>query len=167
VLGGEVSDGTAAGLVATMRWVLGLDAPPAPTSWLEAVEPRIAPVTHTLHGFRTPCFPTLFETCAAELREIGLSSAKTSSLQSLARLTVDGTQGVDRLRALPTPEAFATLRAPRYRPLERGPHPPARLSPPGRLSRGQRRRRPQPHGPDRAAGPMHICVGKCVCRPIR
>ena len=160
VLGGAVSDENAAGLVATVRGVLGLDASPAPISWLEEVEPRLAPVTHALQGFRTPCFPTLFETCAAvlpfqqlsldagtaivgrlverfgqsltigdhpwfsfptpesiagtspaELRETGLSHAKTSSLQTLARLTVDGTLDSDRLRALPTQEALATLRA--------------------------------------------------------
>jgi DNA-3-methyladenine glycosylase II len=160
VLSGGVPDETAAGLVATVRWVLGLDAPPAPALWLEAIEPRLAPVTHALQSFRTPCFPTLFETCAAvlpfqqlsldagtaivgrlverfghslpffeqrwfsfptpeaitgaspaALREIGLSQAKTGSLQTIARLTVDGTLDGDRLRALPTPEALAALRA--------------------------------------------------------
>lgn len=160
VLGGEVSDGTATEAVALVRWVLGLDAPPAPTAWLAEVEPRLAPVTHALHGFRTPCFPTLFETCAAvlpfqqlsldagtaivgrlverfgrsltigdrpwfsfptpeaiagadpaHLRETGLSHAKTASLQALARLTVDGTLDIDRLRALPTPAALTALRA--------------------------------------------------------
>jgi DNA-3-methyladenine glycosylase II len=160
LLGGAVSSETAAGLMATVRWMLGLDAPPAPTSWLAEVEPRLAPVTHALHGFRAPCFPTLFETCAAVLpfqqlsldagtaivsrlverfgrsltigdrawfsfptpeaiagasptdfREIGLSHAKTASLQALARSTIDGTLDGERLRALPTPEALAALRA--------------------------------------------------------
>jgi DNA-3-methyladenine glycosylase II len=153
-------DGTAAGLVSTVRWMLGLDAPPASAAWLVEVEPRLAPVLRALQGFRTPCFPSLFETCAAvipfqqlsldagtaivgrlverfgqpvtiadrtwfsfptpesiagalpaELREVGLSNAKTASLQTLARLTVEGTLDVDGLRALPTPEALAALRA--------------------------------------------------------
>jgi DNA-3-methyladenine glycosylase II len=160
VLGGQVSEGTTAEVVATVRWVLGLDVPPAPTSWLAEIEPRLAVVTHVLQGFRPPCFPTLFETCAAvvpfqqlsldagtaivarlverlgrsltireqpwfsfptaesvagaspaDLREIGLSAAKASSLQTLARLTADGMLDRDRLRALPTPEALAALRA--------------------------------------------------------
>jgi DNA-3-methyladenine glycosylase II len=160
ILGGVISPGTAAAAVALVRWVLGLDAPPAPATWLVEVEPRLATVTHALHGFRTPCFPTLFETCAsvlpfqqlsldagtaivgrlverfgssvtiddrpwfsfptpesiagaapAHLREAGLSVAKTAALQALARLTVDGALDVERLRALPTPEALAALRA--------------------------------------------------------
>lgn len=160
VFGGEVSDEATAGFVATVRWVLGLDAPPAPMAWLREVEPRLAPVTHALHGIRTPCFPTLFETCASvlpfqqlsldagtaivgrlverfgqtlticdqpwfsfptpesiaiassdDLREIGLSHAKAASLRALARLTIDGTLDGERLRALPTPEALAALRA--------------------------------------------------------
>ncbi|MCC6174201.1 MAG: DNA-3-methyladenine glycosylase 2 [Chloroflexi bacterium] len=158
VLGGGVSDGAAAGLVATIRWMLGLDAPPAPTAWLEEIEPRLAPVTHALQGFRTPCFPTLFETCAAvipfqqlsldagtaivgrmierfgqsltvagqrwfsfptpesiasappdELHATGLSRAKTSSLQKLARLSADGGLDGESVQALPTSEALATL----------------------------------------------------------
>jgi DNA-3-methyladenine glycosylase II len=67
VRGGKVTEETVASLVAAVRWMLGLDAPPAPTSWMETVEPRLAPVTHALRGFRTPCFPTLFETCASVL----------------------------------------------------------------------------------------------------
>lgn len=160
VFGGAVPDGTAAALVAMVRWMLGLDAPPAPAAWLTEVEPRLTPVMHALQGFRTPCFPTLFETCAsvlpfqqlsldagtaivgrlverfgqsltivdrpwfsfptpesianasaAELREAGLSAAKSASLQALARLTADGALDGERLRALPTPEALAALRA--------------------------------------------------------
>ncbi len=159
VLGGEISGGDAAGTVATVRWMLGLDAPPAPTAWLTEIEPRLAPVTDALYGFRTPCFPTLFETCASvipfqqlsldagtaivgrlverfgqavtisdqrwfsfpspdtiagapptDLRASGLSAAKTTSLQALARLTISGELDAERLRALPTPEAFAALR---------------------------------------------------------
>jgi DNA-3-methyladenine glycosylase II len=67
VLGGAVSDNMADGLVATVRWVLGLDAPPAPAAWLTTIEPLLAPVTQAVEGFRPPCFPTLFETCAAVL----------------------------------------------------------------------------------------------------
>lgn len=63
--GGEVSEEVAGSLVAMVRWMLGLDASPAPTVWLTEVEPQLAAVLEVLDGFRTPCFPTLFETCAA------------------------------------------------------------------------------------------------------
>jgi DNA-3-methyladenine glycosylase II len=60
------------------------------------------------------CFPTPASIAAAspaQLRGTGLSTAKTSSLQALARLTVDGGLDAERLRALPKPEALAALRA--------------------------------------------------------
>ena len=160
ILGEYVTAETAAALMATVRWTLGLDVPAAPTAWLAEVEPRLAPVANALRGFRPPCFPTLFETCAAvlpfqqlsldagtaiagrlverfgpsltlfdrswfafpppevivdvspeELRAVGLSRAKATSLQTLARLTLDGTLRVERLQALPTTGALETLRA--------------------------------------------------------
>ena len=160
ILGERVAVETAALLVATVRQMLGLDVPAAPTAWLAEVEPRFAPVAIALRGFRPPCFPTLFETCAAvlpfqqlsldagtaivgrlvelfgpsltlldrswfafpppevivavspeELRAVGLSRAKTASLQTLARLTLDGTLQAERLRALPTAAALEALRA--------------------------------------------------------
>jgi DNA-3-methyladenine glycosylase II len=64
ILGGPVSDETARELLVTARWVLGLDAEPAPTAWLADIDPRLEPVTAALRGFRPPCFPSLFETCA-------------------------------------------------------------------------------------------------------
>jgi DNA-3-methyladenine glycosylase II len=67
ILGGETPPETAQELVATLRQMLGLDAPPPPASALAAREPRLAPVLETLTGFRTPCFPTLFETFASVL----------------------------------------------------------------------------------------------------
>lgn len=67
VLGGETSPASAAEAESTVRWVLGLDARPAPVSWLRSVEPKLGPITESLLGFRTPCFPTLFETCASVL----------------------------------------------------------------------------------------------------
>jgi DNA-3-methyladenine glycosylase II len=124
------------------------------------MEPRFGGVAAALRGFRPPCFPTLFETCASvlpfqqlsldagtaivgrlverfgpsltlphqsrfafppaeaiadaspeALRAVGLSRAKGASLQALARLTLDGTLEVERLRALPTAAALETLRA--------------------------------------------------------
>lgn len=160
VLGGEVSEETATALTGMVRWMLGLDAPPAPAAWLIEMEPRLTGVVQALWGFRTPSFPTLFETCdsvipfqqlsldagtaivgrlverygrsltvfdqqwfsfptpeaiagasPAALRESGLSTAKATALQALARLTIDGTLDAERLRAMPTAEALAALRS--------------------------------------------------------
>lgn len=65
LLDGEVSSATATTLLATLRRMLGMDAPAAPTAWLIEMEPRLAPVATAMHGFRAPCFPSLFETFAA------------------------------------------------------------------------------------------------------
>jgi DNA-3-methyladenine glycosylase II len=160
IVGDAVSEDIARDVIVTMRWMLGCDADPAPTAWLTQMEPRFAAVAAALRGFRPPCFPTLFETCASVLpfqqlsldagtaivgrlverfgpsltlldqswfafppaeaiadaspevlRAVGLSRAKGASLQALARLTLDGTLEVERLRALPTAAALETLRA--------------------------------------------------------
>jgi len=67
VLGGPIADETARMLLATVRWTLGLDAPPAPINWLAEVEPQLATVAMAMRGFRSPCFPSLFETCGSVL----------------------------------------------------------------------------------------------------
>jgi DNA-3-methyladenine glycosylase II len=67
VQGGAVSEQTARDVTARLRWMLGLDAPPAPTAWLAEMEPRLATVAAALAGFRPPCFPSLFEACARVL----------------------------------------------------------------------------------------------------
>jgi 3-methyladenine DNA glycosylase/8-oxoguanine DNA glycosylase len=67
ILGGSVSSETARDVTKTVRWMLGCDADPAPTVWLAEMEPRFGAVATALHGFRPPCFPTLFETCASVL----------------------------------------------------------------------------------------------------
>lgn len=65
ILDGRVPPETATTLTATVRRMLGMDAPASPTACLIEMEPRLAPVVTALHGFRPPCFPTLFETFAA------------------------------------------------------------------------------------------------------
>lgn len=65
ILDREVSPATAATLVATVRRMLGLDLPAAPAAWLIEMEPRLAPVTTAMQGFRPPSFPSLFEIFAA------------------------------------------------------------------------------------------------------
>lgn len=64
ILDGRVT-AAAATLTATVRRMLGLDIPAPPTAWLIETEPRLESVATALHGFRPPCFPTLFETFAA------------------------------------------------------------------------------------------------------
>ncbi|MCA9881204.1 MAG: hypothetical protein KC442_25570, partial [Thermomicrobiales bacterium] len=98
VHGGSVTDETAAALVATTRLILGLDAAPAPTAEFEAAEPALAPVLQALLGFRTPCFPTLFESFASVLPFQQLSlDAGTAIVGRLVErfgesLTLDGRQ---------------------------------------------------------------------------
>lgn len=67
IQGGAVSDAVRDDLTLTVRWMLGLDDPPAPTDWIAAAEPRFAPLAAALTGFRPPAFPTLFEACARVL----------------------------------------------------------------------------------------------------
>lgn len=158
ILGGGVAEGTAGMLEATVRRMLGLDAAPAPVAWLEEVEPRVGPVATALRGFRPPCFPTLFETCAAvlpfqqlsldagvailgrlvarfgpslmlgdrtwfafpspaaiaaaapaDLRAAGLSRTKSESLQTLARLALDGGLDAAHFETLPSGAARTEL----------------------------------------------------------
>jgi DNA-3-methyladenine glycosylase II len=158
--GGPVSAETAEELTAEARWMLGLDAAPAPTAWLAEMEPAFAPVAAVLRGFRAPCFPNLFETYASVLpfqqlsldagtailgrivarlgarvvvdghewfafpgpeaiaessidllREDGLSRTKAASLQTLARLALNGELTASRYQSLPTDTALAELRA--------------------------------------------------------
>ena len=65
VLGGPIGDAVMRDLLATVRWMLGLDEPPAPTDWLAEQDPRLATVARVMRGFRPPCFPNLFETAAS------------------------------------------------------------------------------------------------------
>jgi DNA-3-methyladenine glycosylase II len=65
ILGGPVTPAVETEIAAKLRWILGLDADPAPVDWLGEMDARIAPVATALRGFRPPCFPTLFETCGA------------------------------------------------------------------------------------------------------
>lgn len=67
IFGGNVTRDAAALLAAMTRRILGLDEAPAPLAWMVDVEPRLASIAHVLHGFRSPCFPTLFETIASVL----------------------------------------------------------------------------------------------------
>jgi DNA-3-methyladenine glycosylase II len=67
IQGGAVSDAVQRDLTLTIRWMLGLDAPPAPTGWFAATEPRFERLAAALTGFRPPGFPTLFEACARVL----------------------------------------------------------------------------------------------------
>lgn len=109
ILGGDTSPGTAENLATTLRHMLGLDAPSAPEAALTEIEPRLAPVLDALSGFRTPCFPTLFETCASVLPFQQLSlDAGTAIVGRLVegfgvQMTVDATARF----CFPSPEAIA------------------------------------------------------------
>ena len=109
VSGGPVSESTAARLTAATRLVLGLDAPPAPTAWLEEVEPRLAPVTQALHGFRTPCFPTLFETCASVVpfQQLSLDAGTAIVGRMVERCGQSLAIGDERWFSFPSPAAVA------------------------------------------------------------
>lgn len=107
ILGGEVSPATAATLTATVRRMLGLDLPAAPAAWLIEMEPRLAPVAKAMHGFRPPCFPSLFETFAAVIpfQQLSLDAgtAIVGRFVEAFGVTVTGSQ---RWFAFPAPEAI-------------------------------------------------------------
>ena len=107
--GGPVSEPNVARLTAATRLVLGLDAPPAPTAWLEEVEPRLAPVTQALHGFRTPCFPTLFETCASVVpfQQLSLDAGTAIVGRLVERCGQSLAVGDERWFSFPAPGAVA------------------------------------------------------------
>ena len=156
--GETLSQSTLDDLNATIRWMLGLDAPPAPVEWLAEMEPHFMGIAAELRGFRPPCFPDLWSTCLSvipfqqlsldagiailgrlverfgprltaddrdwfdfpspavilaaapdELTGLGLSRAKATALQSLARRALDGQLDRARFQALPTDEAMAEL----------------------------------------------------------
>lgn len=117
ILDGRISPETATCMAATVRWVLGMDAPASPTAWLIEVEPRLAPVATALHGFRPPCFPALFETFAAVIPFQQLSlDAGTAIVGRFVEAFGTALPGEPGWLTFPTPEAVIaaspeTLRA--------------------------------------------------------
>jgi DNA-3-methyladenine glycosylase II len=156
--GDEPADDERRQIVATVRWMLGLDAEPGPVDWLVEREPRFAPAARPLTGFRVPCFADLWETCLSvipfqqlsldagvaihgriidrwgpvleaeggswrgmptpnaiaeadpdALREAGLSRAKVTALQSLARRAIEGGLDAARFQSLSTDDARREL----------------------------------------------------------
>lgn len=109
VLGGETPPETVEALVATIRWMLGLDAPPAPEAALAARESRLTPVLAALTGFRTPCFPTLFETCASVLpfQQLSLDAGTAIIGRIVERYGLQMTVNGAPWFCFPTPEAVA------------------------------------------------------------
>jgi DNA-3-methyladenine glycosylase II len=109
VLGGDTPPETAEKFVATLRWMLGLDAPPAPESALAAREPRLAPVLNALTGFRTPCFPTLFETCPSVLpfQQLSLDAGTAIVGRIVERFGLQMAMDEESWFCFPTPEAIA------------------------------------------------------------
>jgi DNA-3-methyladenine glycosylase II len=108
ILDGDVSPETATRLTATVRQMLGLDLPPAPTAWLIETEPRLAPVATALDGFRPPCFPCLFETFAAVIPFQQLSlDAGTAIIGRLVEAFGLPLPHEQDWFAFPTPEAIA------------------------------------------------------------
>jgi 3-methyladenine DNA glycosylase/8-oxoguanine DNA glycosylase len=107
--GGPVSYEIVAEITTTLRLMLGLDHGPAPTAWLAEKEPAFAQVATALRGFRSPCFPTLFETACRVLPFQQLSlDAGTAIVGRFVRrfgasIVVDGREW----HAFPSPETIA------------------------------------------------------------
>jgi DNA-3-methyladenine glycosylase II len=110
VLGVDTPPETAKAIVATIRRVLGLDAPPAPESALLEIEPRLAPVLNALTGFRTPCFPTLFETCASVLpfQQLSLDAGTAIVGRIVERFGLQMVMDGNPWFCFPTPESIAS-----------------------------------------------------------
>jgi 3-methyladenine DNA glycosylase/8-oxoguanine DNA glycosylase len=109
ILGGSVSSETARDVTKTVRWMLGCDADPAPTVWLAEMEPRFGAVATALHGFRPPCFPTLFETCASVLpfQQFSLAAGTAIVGRLVERFGPSLTIANRAWFAFPAPEAVA------------------------------------------------------------
>ena len=109
ILDGEVSPATAGALVATVRWMLGLDLPAAPTGWLIEMEPRLAPVATAMQGFRPPCFPDLFETFAAVIpfQQLSLDAGTAIVGRFVEAFGVTVTHEQQQWFAFPAPETVA------------------------------------------------------------
>lgn len=117
VLGGDTPPAALADLVATLRRMLGLDAPPAPAATLSEIEPRLTPVLGALNGFRTPCFPTLFETCASVLpfQQLSLDAGTAIVGRLVAGFGIQMSQDGTTWFCFPTPEAIAEAAPDRLR----------------------------------------------------
>jgi DNA-3-methyladenine glycosylase II len=109
ILAGTVSDQTARDVTVRVRWMLGLDAAPAPTAWLAEMEPRLAAVAAALAGFRPPCFPSLFETCARVLpfQQLSLEAGTAIVGRLVERAGASLTLHGQSLFAFPSPEVIA------------------------------------------------------------
>lgn len=109
IQGGAVSDAVQRDLTATVRWVLGLDDPPAPVAWIAAAEPALAPLAATLTGFRPPAFPTLFEACARVLpyQQLSLDAGTAITGRLVTHFGTPLTVAGDVYRTFPSPAAIA------------------------------------------------------------
>lgn len=109
IQGGPVPEDVARDLMGTTRWMLGLDAAPAPVGWMVEQEPRLGPGTSALHGFRPPCFPTLFETCARVLpfQQLSLDAGTAITGRLVARFGPVFTHADREWHAFPSPEGIA------------------------------------------------------------
>lgn len=109
IQGGAVPEDAARDLMETTRWMLGLEAAPAPIGWLVEKEPRLGPVASALRGFRPPCFPTLFETCARVLpfQQLSLDAGTAITGRLVARFGPALLYADREWRAFPSPEGIA------------------------------------------------------------
>jgi DNA-3-methyladenine glycosylase II len=109
ILGGGITSGSAQFLIETTRWMLGLDALPAPSDRLVEVEPRLSQVVRALHGFRSPAFPSLFETCARVIpfQQLSLDAGTTITGRFVNRFGAVLTLGDREWTTFPTPEVIA------------------------------------------------------------
>lgn len=108
-LTGTVSDQTVTDVTARVRWMLGLDAPPPPTAWLVEMEPSFAAVAAALQGFRPPCFPSLFETCARVIpfQQLSLDAGTAIVGRLVERAGASLTLHEQSWFAFPSPETIA------------------------------------------------------------
>lgn len=107
-----LSRSTRAGLVRTLRRVLGLDVDPRPLLRLARIEPRLGPVARALRGMRPPRFTGLFEAFAnvVPFQQLSLDAGVAIVGRLVERFGTSLEHDGRRLHAFPTAQTIAEAR---------------------------------------------------------
>ena len=108
IYGDSVEEADRLHITKTIRWMLGLDAEPAPLAWLVEQEPCFEPVARVLRGFRIPCFADLWEASFSVLpfQQLSLDAGIAIHGRLVERWGMRLEIGGRAWRGVPTPESM-------------------------------------------------------------